>query len=56
MGSIYSTQIRMHLSIKVFVSFDIYTVIYAYVKSGKLTALEYQYSDNHVKCYTMYST
>ena len=52
MGSIHSTQIRMHLSIKVFFLLIYSAVANTYLKNGKLTALVYQYSESHVKCYT----
>ena len=50
-GSIYSTQIRMNLSMKVF-SLLIYSVTAkTCLKNVKLTAWVYQYSDRHVKFY-----
>ena len=53
MSSIYSTQIRMHLSKKVFLFLLRYSVVAnTCLRIGKLTALVYQYSDSQVECYT----
>ena len=48
-----STQIRMQLSIKVFFFLLICCVVAntCLKKNGKLTALEYQYSDSQAKCF-----
>ena len=52
MSSIYNTQIRMHFSIKVFFLLIYSVAASTCMKNGKLTALEYQYSDGQVRCYT----
>ena len=49
-SSMNSTQIRMHLSIKVFFLLIYSIAAITCLKNGKLTALVYQYSDSQVKC------
>ena len=56
MGSICSTQIRMHHNKKFFFSSVRYSVIaHYYLENGQLIALVYQYEDNQVKCYMLHA-